>query len=143
MGATPFANRRLTAGLAVSCVAIYLLSGSCSWRLRRGPSIFATRMQEQEADKMYHRQQKHEYRVLDSALPPHQWQEATAVQFDASIDLNTTTHRPRLVWDIFGYPTSHLYAPACDVPRFDVMCLSQAILQLPLKGDNWDAKHGL
>ena len=109
MGGTPFANRCLIAGLAASCVAVYLLSGSCSWRSRCRPSIFATRIQEQEADKMYHRQQKHEYRVLDSALPPHQWQEATAVQFDASIDLNMTTHRPRLVWDIFDYPTNYLY----------------------------------
>lgn len=109
MGAATYVtvqNRRLTTWTAVACGAVMLiLYGSRSWHLNRGPSIFATKQQEQNANEMYHRQQSHEYRVLDNALPPQQWQQETAVQFDAGIDLNTTTHRPRLIWDIFGYIT--------------------------------------
>ena len=109
MGAATYVTvpNRLTAWTAVACGAVILiLFGSRSWHFDRGPSIFATKQQERNANEIYHRQQTHEYRVLDNALPPQQWQQETAVQFDAGIDLNATTHRPRLIWDIFGYNCS-------------------------------------
>lgn len=70
--------------------------------MTNAPLLFATRKQEQDADALYRRQQTLEYQVLDSALPTEMWKIPIAVQFDPDVDLNQTTHRPRLIWDLFG-----------------------------------------
>ena len=87
---------------AALCGALYLVKQQFSSGCHPSSLLFASRQQERNADNMYRRQQNLEYRVLAKALDPQVWQIPVAVEFDASIDLNQTTHRPRLVWDLFG-----------------------------------------
>lgn len=100
---------RVAAGLSICCLlALVILRRPQTWcteganAVTDRPSIFATRKQEQDADMLYRRQQSLEYKALESALSPELWQIPVAVQFDAGVDLNQTTHRPRLIWDLFG-----------------------------------------
>ena len=121
----------LTAGLAaIAIVAMIVLHksdvsfpGGRSVRQTLPLSVFASKHQEQDADMLYRRQQGLEYQVLQQALSPESWQIPIAVQFDANIDTSQTTHRPRLVWDIFGFVYSFCL--------FDKQLLSDSFMWIP------------
>ena len=68
-------------------------------------SLFGTAQHQREAFRMYSKQQDFEYRALKSALRPHQWREAIALEFDTrqrGVPSRRTTARHRLIWDVFG-----------------------------------------
>ena len=67
-------------------------------------SLFGSLQQEQEALRIYRKQQAFEYKVLRSALDVEVWKEAIAVQLDTTNDntVAAATTRHRLIWDTFA-----------------------------------------